>query len=272
MHRKYKSSFRILQTSESNITLPPDFVVINSLFTLYYQFDVNSSSVNSTANTTTANVTNATNSSTNTSEPLNNETISNQTNTATIDLYMVFQGHNWFALGFGNVANGTEMIVCEIVNDTIVVSDQYSSNNSLPTPDTDQNGTSDVTLVDRFMNSTTMIVHVTRLQNTNDPLDFVFTGPGNYNITWAYSPSLTLQDYQGDGARGITTVTLENTNGTLNNDTQQLKGSAGGGGKGGSGGHGLGVHGGGGSGGSGNSVRLSSSMLIVFILGLCFIL
>jgi hypothetical protein len=250
MHRKYKSSFRILQTLESNnITLPPDSVVINSLFTLYYQFDVNSS--------------NATD-STNASEPLNNETISNQTTPATIDLYMVFQGHNWFALGFGNVANGTEMIVCEIVNDTIVVSDQYSSNNSLPTPDTAQNGTSDVTLVDFFMNSTTMIVHITRLQNTSDPLDFVFTGPGNYSITWAYSPSLTLQDYQGDGSRGITNVTLENTNGTLNNEPQNLHGgteesleSA--------------VNSLGTSSDDGfadNSARLSSSILIVFIFGL----
>jgi hypothetical protein len=216
---KYRSNFRKSKNfKKNNITLPPDFVVIiDSIFTLYYQFDANASAINSTVTTASTKVNNATNSFT------NKRIISNESNSSTIDLYMVFEGHHRFALGFGINDTITDLIVCDIVNDTIVVSDQHFTENGLPMSDTDKNGTNDVTLVDYFMNSTTMLVHVTRLQNTSDPLDFAFNGPGKYSMKWVYNPRSELPEDEQFEHSGLTTATLLNTNGRLTNDTQQLK-------------------------------------------------
>jgi hypothetical protein len=263
------------QAAVTDITLPPNFVVITENFTLYYEFNANTTVANSTGNNTSGNVTNATTPPTdatnattppttttpptdvtNTTTPptaatdtSNNATNSSQNNSQTIDLYMVFQGHNWFGLGFSvNNGNNTivttdttiapataafDLVVVEIVNETIVVSDHYSPIIGLPIPDTNQGGKNDWTLVNYSMNATIMVVHVTRLQNTGDPLDAVITGPGNYSLLWLWSPSLTLQGFQGDGGRGITNATLVDTNatatnGTAVNGTQQLNSIAGG--------------------------------------------
>jgi hypothetical protein len=253
----FDKSTRLLQAADTNmtsvnITLPPDFVVINENLTLYYQFNATPASENaSNATTPVTNTTNSPENATNATTPSenaiktttpvtnvttppesttnattpatnasNNGTTANQNNSGTIDLYLVYQGHNWFALGFNiNDVTGFDYIVFEIVNETIVVSDQHSPNISLPAPDINQGRTDDWKLVNYSLNATIMIVHVTRLQNTSDPLDFVFTGPGLYRVTWSDSPSLTIQGYQGDGGRGETIVTLGNTT-TVDSGTQ----------------------------------------------------
>jgi hypothetical protein len=135
----------------------------------------------------------------------------NTTAPATIDLYLVFQGHHWFGLGFGTQMAGSDMIITEIVNDAIVVTDRYSPDHVPPELDINQGGTSDITLVESTMNETTIVVHVKRLQNTTDPLDFVFTGPGTYSWIWAYNPELTATFHDLGGNKGITMVTLVDT-------------------------------------------------------------
>jgi hypothetical protein len=239
------------------ITLPPDFVVLNANLTLYYQFNANSANVAPTG-TPPADVTAAPTDATippadatvaptdatippadATAAPTDATTLPADTTippadattptTATIDFYIVLQGNSSIALAFiMNATNDTidmDSVVCQIANGTIVVADFYLANVSNTTGlladilDVDQGGTNDWTLVNYSMNATTVIVHISRLQNTGDLLDFVFTGPGNYTIGWAISP-----DFATDvGVTGATDVILvDNTNATVNAPAEEL--------------------------------------------------
>jgi hypothetical protein len=200
---------RILQTAE--IILPPNFVQVSNFLTVYYVFNASSTnSINSTDNS--ANVAAGTDQTATTTIP--DTTIpTTATDNSTIDFYLVFLGssNHWLGLGFGTSMAGSDMIIVEIVNGVIVVTDRYSPDHFEPELDTNQDGNSDLTLVDSTMNETTMVVHIRRLQNTTDPLDCVFTGPGTYSWIWAYNPQMAIS-YHGDGgSNGITSVTLVDT-------------------------------------------------------------
>jgi len=168
LNGKCETKIRNLQVT--NITLPNTCITMNQNFTVCYTF--------------------------------NNDT--NQT----MDFFMIYQGTHWFGLGFGTRMSGADMIISEIINNAIVVTSRYSPDHYLPPLKTALGGTNNVFLIDYILNSTTMVVHVNRQQNTSSPYDYDFQGPGNYSMIWAYNPNDTITDHHLGGNRGVVPVLL----------------------------------------------------------------
>ena len=131
----------------------------------------------------------------------------NQT-TSLIHIYLKYTGKHWFGLGFGSKMKGTDMIIMEVVNKTVIVTDRYSTGYSTPKLDTDRNGTSDIKLKAYYIKSNTITVHLARNLDTKDVNDFKINGPGAQSMIWAWSPSPTIVTHDLGGDFGTVTVTL----------------------------------------------------------------
>ena len=134
--------------------------------------------------------------------------IYSQVSATQIDIWLTYPGVHWLGIGFGKVMKGSDMIVFEIVNNAVVCSDRISTGHTAPMLDTSLGGTNDVKLVGYSIQSNVVTVHVSRNLNTKDINDFVITGPGNYDLIWGWSPSLTMTTHEGSGGSGKINVKL----------------------------------------------------------------
>ena len=132
---------------------------------------------------------------------------------AVLHMYLQYPGNHWFGLGFGKQIQGSDVIIIEIVNDAIIVSDCIGkgADPNVPENDTNFGGTEDVKLVEWSIDKVNpaITVHMTRKLNTGDINDFVIPGPGPEDLFWVWSDSPTIKNYvQANGTLNTVTLTL----------------------------------------------------------------
>ena len=126
-----------------------------------------------------------------------------------IHIYLTYPGNHWFGIGFGSQMQGSDMIIIEIVNVSIIkVSDMISTGYTNPLLDTTFGGTEDVKLIQSSIQSGIVTVHLERKLNTGDINDFQISGAGPQQLIWAWSPTLTLNTHTSGGNFGIVTAQL----------------------------------------------------------------
>ena len=122
-------------------------------------------------------------------------------------------GKHWVGFGFGNQIQGSDAIIIEIINNTVVVSDCIGNgaNPNVPENDTNFGGTDDVQLVEwsKDIITHTVTVHMMRKLNTGDINDFVIPGPGPQDVFFIWSNSPTIKDYtENNGTFSTVSLTL----------------------------------------------------------------
>ena len=132
-------------------------------------------------------------------------------NDTLIDFWFVYPGHHWFGIGFGTLMKNSDMIIIEVVNQAVVVTDRYCLGHVAPQLDTELGGTNDVELIEYSLDTTNTIVHIRRKQDTGDTKDFVIDGPRSYNLLWAITSSGTMEDHTDGGNDNVVQVTLKQT-------------------------------------------------------------
>lgn len=137
-------------------------------------------------------------------------------NTSTVTLTMTGPANSWFGMGFGatSMSDGTGDVV--LFDGTTLSDRQFTGSFSAPNVDATQNWT----LISNTVNGSDRTIVGTRLLNTGDPNDYIFTNSASpLVLVYARGQSLIIAYHGGDSC-GTT-----NTNLTLGLEDFSLKAS-----------------------------------------------
>lgn len=133
---------------------------------------------------------------------------------STVTMALRWNTGGYFGLGFGTSMSGMDIIAAEMVNNSIVVSDRYSTGHLTPETDEELGGTNDITLLAYIMQDEEgfAIAKFNRKLNTGDQYDYVISQK-EVSFCYAYSTSPTIQ-YHGLNKETFTFDFVEGQNNT----------------------------------------------------------